>query len=383
MKKNNKPLAIIISLFLMIVFIFPVGADELSEKQQKLQDVSNQINQQKSKINQAQKKEKSIMGQLQNLEQNISKTEKEITALGQRVDFLKGNIRQTESDIAKLEEKLALQSDTMGERLVFIYEKGNVSYLEVLLAATDVQDFLTRLDMLNLIVEQDVELIESINQQKHELDMKKSSLEVSKQELEGAQKSQQNKKEQLNYQHGEKQEILDSVRQEKAQYQKALEELERASNELEAMIRKLQASSSGVQQGTGVYTWPAPGCKTISSPYGMRYHPILKTRKLHTGVDISASMGKTIVAADTGTVIYAGWMGGYGQVTVIDHGLVNGKGMSTLYAHQSAFLVSEGTKVTKGQAIGKVGSTGWSTGPHLHFEVRVNGSPVNPMGYIQ
>lgn len=379
MKNNKRSLAIILSLILMIGFIFPVGADELSEKQQKLQDVSKQINQQQNKLNQAKKQEKTIMGQLQNLEQNIVKTEKEITALGQRMDFLKENIRQTENDIKKLEEKLAIQSDTLGDRLVFIYEKGNVSYLEVLLAATDVRDFLTRLDMLNLIVEQDVNLIESINQQKHELDMKKSSLEINKQELEGAQKSQQNKKQELNYQHGEKQEILDSVQKEKVQYQKALEELERTSQELEAMIRKLQAGSSGVQQGTGTYTWPAPGCKTISSPYGMRYHPILKTRKLHTGVDIAASQGKTIVAADSGTVIYVGWMGGYGQVTVIDHG----GGMSTLYAHQSAFLVSEGSKVTKGQAIGKVGSTGWSTGPHLHFEVRVNGSPVNPTGYIQ
>ncbi len=383
MKKHKKPLAIILSMFLMIGFIFPVGADELTEKQQKLQDVSNQINQQQTKLNQAKKKEKTVLGQLQSLEQNIAKTEKEITTLGQRVDFLKENIRQTESDIKKLEEKLALQSDTLGERLVFIYEKGNVSYLEVLLAATDVQDFLTRLDMLNCIVEQDVELIESINQQKHELDMKKSSLEVDKQELEGAQKNQKNKKAELGNQHGEKQEILDSVKKEKAQLQQALEELEKASNELEAMIRKLQSGSSGVQQGTGTYTWPTPSCKKITSNYGMRFHPILNTRKLHTGVDIGASMGSTIVAADSGTVIYTGWMTGYGQVTVIDHGLVNGKGMSTLYAHQSAFLVSKGSKVTKGQAIGKVGTTGWSTGPHLHFEVRVNGTPVNPMGYIQ
>ncbi|MEN6327384.1 MAG: peptidoglycan DD-metalloendopeptidase family protein [Syntrophomonas sp.] len=383
MKNYKKPLAIIISLFIMIGFIFPVGADELTEKQQKLQDVSSQINQQQNKLNQAKKKEKTVLGQLQSLEQNIAKTEKEITTLGQRVDFLKENIRQTENDIKKLEEKLALQSDTLGERLTFIYEKGNVSYLEVLLAATDLQDFLTRLDMLNLIVEQDVELIESINRQKLELNKKKSSLEVSRQELENAQKSQKNKKEELGYQHGEKQEILDSVKKEKVQLQKALEELERASNELEAMIRKLQAGSSGVQQGTGTYTWPTPSCKKITSNYGMRFHPILNTRKLHTGVDIGASMGSTIIAADSGTVIYAGWMTGYGQVTVIDHGLVNGKGMSTLYAHQSAFLVSKGSKVTKGQAIGKVGSTGWSTGPHLHFEVRVNGTPVNPIGYIQ
>ncbi|MDD3892995.1 MAG: peptidoglycan DD-metalloendopeptidase family protein, partial [Bacteroidales bacterium] len=333
MRKYKRYYAIVLSLFLLIGIIFPVWADELDEKQQKLQDVSRQINQQKTRLDQTKKKEKTIMGQLQSLEQNINKTEKEITALEQRVVFLENNIIQTENDIKKLEEELALQSENLGERLVFIYERGNVSYLEVLLAATDVQDFLTRYDMLNLIVEQDVELIESINQQKVDLDMKKSSLLVDKQELESAQKNQESKKDQLDSQRGEKTGILDSVRQEAKQFQKALEELEKASNELETMIRKLQSGSSGVQQGTGTYTWPAPGCMKVTSPYGMRYHPILKTRKLHTGIDIGASQGKNIVAADSGTVIYAGWMGGYGQVTVIDHGLVNGKGMSTLYAH--------------------------------------------------
>ncbi|MEN6348808.1 MAG: peptidoglycan DD-metalloendopeptidase family protein, partial [Syntrophomonas sp.] len=345
--------------------------------------VSRQINQQKSNINQAKKKEKTIMGQIQSLEQNIDKTEKDISSLDDRISFLKANIQKTEQDIKKLEEKLADQTNTLSDRMVYIYEQGSVSYLEVLLASTDIKDFLTRYDMLNLIVQQDVGLIESINQQKNELDMKKSSLEVDKAELQNAKKDQEERQEELKSQKGKKGEILDSVRQEKKQYEQALQELEKASQELEAMIKRLQSSSSGSQLGTGTYMWPSPSCHKVSSPYGMRYHPILKTRKMHTGVDIPASQGSSIVAADSGTVIYAGWMTGYGQVTVVDHGLVNGKGMSTLYAHQSTLLVKVGTKVSKGQTIGKVGSTGWSTGPHLHFEVRINGTPTDPTGYIR
>jgi len=144
------------------------------------------------------------------------------------------------------------------------------------------------------------------------------------------------------------------------------------------MIKRMQ-SGGDVQLGTGVYTWPTPGYKVITSPYGMRYHPILGIRKMHTGVDIGAPMGATIVAADGGKIIHAGWMGGYGQVLVVDHG----NGMSTLYAHLSSFIAGNGASVTKGQPIGRVGTTGWSTGPHLHFEVRENGSPVDPMSYIK
>ncbi len=232
--------------------------------------------------------------------------------------------------------------------------------------------------MVNSIIEQDVDLIASINQDKQDLEMRKSDLEVKKKELENALKQQESMRAQLDEQKAEKKQILASVQNERAAFEKALQELEETSRQLEQMIRQLQGGSSEAL-GTGVYTWPTPGFTTITSPYGMRYHPILKTRKMHTGVDIGAPMSATIVAADSGKVIHAGWMGGYGQVIVIDHG----NGVSTLYAHQSAFLVGNGATVSKGQAIGKVGSTGWSTGPHLHFEVRINGSYTDPMPYIR
>lgn len=378
MKMRRKSLATLLIMVFFISAVLPVYADELEETRRQLEAISRNIDATQSKVTSVKKQESSIMGQIQSLEKEISSTENQITATEDRIAFLQDSIVATQADIEETEQNLKEKSELLSERLVVLHEQGEVTYLEVLLSATDFKDFLTRYEMVNSIIEQDVDLIASINQDKQDLEMRKSDLEVKKKELENALKQQESMRAQLDEQKAEKKQILASVQNERAAFEKALQELEETSRQLEQMIRQLQGGSSEAL-GTGVYTWPTPGFTTITSPYGMRYHPILKTRKMHTGVDIGAPMSATIVAADSGKVIHAGWMGGYGQVIVIDHG----NGVSTLYAHQSAFLVGNGATVSKGQAIGKVGSTGWSTGPHLHFEVRINGSYTDPMPYIQ
>jgi len=380
MKKKERALALIISIMFLVGVILPVYGTELDDKQRLLQDVNQQINQQRNKVTNAKKKEKTIMNQIQSIDRNIYSTDREIRKINDQVTYLNTNINVTERDIDELEKELAEQTDTMSKRLVFAYEEGsNVSYLEVLLSATDIQDFLTRYDYLTSIVDNDASMIEEIDRAKTELDVKKNELESQKNQMENLEEEQQGKKEDLKYNKEQKKEILDNVVKERKAYEQALNELEQASAELEVMIRNSQGAGSEKQLGTGVYTWPCPGHSTISSLFGMRYHPILKTRKMHTGIDISAPSGASIIAADAGTVFYSGWMSGYGQVIVINHGAQ----MSTLYAHQSTLLASKGASVTKGQIIGRVGSTGFSTGPHLHFEVRVHGSPVDPAGYVR
>lgn len=378
MKKLKKWLSLAVLSTFFLVSILPVYADEIDDARNQLQDVGQKINAQQSKLNSAKKQENTIMGQIQSIEKNIIQKENEIKTLEDKIEYLQTNIAVTEENIELAEADLQEKNQQLSDRLVYIYEKGDLTYLEVLLSATDLKDFLTRYDLLNMIVEQDIALIESINQQKKTLELNKSELEVQKNELLYAQDSEKSKREELSDQKQDKKKILTSVQQEKAQYEKALKELEQTSKELETLIRRIQAGTSGEQQGTGVFTWPAPGYSTITSPYGMRYHPILKYNKKHTGVDIGAPSGANIVAADSGTVIQTGWMGGYGQVVVIDHG----GGISTLYAHMSTIIAANGASVTKGETIGKVGSTGWSTGPHLHFEVRINGVDTNPMSYI-
>lgn len=378
MKTKPRVIALFITIIFFMGIILPAYADEISEKQQQLQEINRQKNEQNAKLNNAKKKEKTVVGQVLNLEKDMKKTQDQIQSLSDQVNFLQSNISVTQNEINVLAADLEKQSDILSQRLVFIYQEGDVSYLEVLLSSDDIKDFLTRYDLLNRILDQDRELIETINKKKQDLNLKKSNLEVQKKDMEVAKEDQAAKKELLNDQIDDKKELLGDIQKEKKALADALNELEQNSKQLESMIRKLQSGGSQVPIGTGIYSWPAPGYSKITDDYGMRYHPILKTRKLHTGIDIAAPSGSSIHAADGGKVIFAGWMGAYGQAVVIDHGA----GMSTLYAHQSTILVSNGQSVTKGQVIGKVGSTGWSTGAHLHFEVRVNGTPVNPHSYV-
>lgn len=374
---SKRLISITITLAFFITCILPVYANDLEEHQRQLQDVSRQINKNQELLQQKKKEERSVIGQIEAIERNIANTEKELNSLAERIAILKDSIAKVEEEIEEAEQELAEKEDLLCERLEYIYKQGEVSYLEVLLSATDIKDFLTRYDMLSIIVEQDIELIEGINKQKNDLKMKKSDLEVKEKELVQIQANQESAKKMLDSQKEEKQKILSNVSKERKAYEAAIAELEKASAQLEAMIRQMQ--SGGTATGTGVLTWPTPGFKTITSPYGMRWHPILGQRRMHTGVDIGAPMSASIVAADSGTVIFAGWMSANGNTTVIDHG----GGISTVYAHQSKFLVKKGDVVVKGQEIGKVGSTGWSTGPHLHFEVRENGTHTDPMAYIK
>ncbi len=375
---KHKVLTGLVVLLMLVAMIVPVSADELSDQQQVLDNLNQQMNQQQNNLNKAARTEKSIMGQVEGIERDVNQTQQDINTLAARVDNLTTNIAAANKQIKLQQQELDKQTKQLGDRLVVIYEQGESTYLEVLLGANDIRDFITRLDMLTAIIDQDRDLINTINSNKKDLDTKMADLEVQKQELQAAQDSKEGRKVLLASQLNDKKVVLNSVQTDKEKYAQALEELKQASDQAEAMIRKLQGNGSGASIGTGTFTWPTPGYTNITSPFGMRFHPILKKMELHTGEDIGAPYGAKIVAADGGTVIFAGWLGAYGNAIIIDHGA----GLSTLYGHQSLLLVNVGDTVFKGQTIGKVGSTGWSTGAHLHFEVRKNGTPVSPAGYV-
>jgi murein DD-endopeptidase MepM/ murein hydrolase activator NlpD len=256
-----------------------------------------------------------------------------------------------------------------------MYENGNVGYMSVILDSTSFSDFISRVDFLKKIVDFDMDLLNKMKSYRDSVADKKSQLALEMEE-----------KERLKKDIGEKKEKVETAKQDKEESLKDilsdLKELERQEDKLLAeskeIGKKIVALQSKEKYIGGELGWPVPGYYKITSQYGNRYHPILKKNKMHTGIDIAVPSGTSVLAANAGTVIYSGYNGGYGNTVIIDHG---GK-ISTLYAHNSKLLVKVGDKIEKGKVVSKSGSTGLSTGPHLHFEVRENGQHVDPMKYL-
>ena len=227
-----------------------------------------------------------------------------------------------------------------------------------------------------MIMKHDVNLFSEIKAERELILNKKAELENDKQAIQVLEQAAEEKKAVVELRKQERKELLDNAVSERDSAEQAYQELLQTSRQIEQMIRASQGHTSGAVQSTGRMIWPLNG--PITSPYGWRTHPIFGTARYHSGIDIGADYGENISAADSGTVIFAGWMGGYGYAVIIDHG----GGISSLYGHNSELTVSEGQQVRQGQVIALAGSTGYSTGPHCHFEVRQNGEPVDPSGYL-
>lgn len=322
------------------------------------------------------KKEKSLSEEINSINIKIEQAEKEIAGINDKITSTEKQIKETQQDLEKSQAEINVKNHTLGSRLKVMYKNRGVDYLQVLLNSTSFVDMLSRLDMIKRIVEQDVTLLQSMNEQKDKIDADKKLLEMQKSNLIAMNNSIKRKQKEQEVSRGQLARIKKDILADNKKLEQQEDELNRYAQEIASEIRKLQTNE--VYSG-GKFAWPAPGYTRMTSPFGYRIHPILKTKKLHTGMDIAVPTGGSIVAAEAGTVIFSGWKGSYGNTVMVDHG----SGIVTLYPHNSQLVAKVGEKVKRGQLVAKAGSTGMSTGPHLHFEVRKNGQVVDPAPWLK
>jgi murein DD-endopeptidase MepM/ murein hydrolase activator NlpD len=337
---------------------------------------------------------RAIDGQVRDLDSQVAEATTRTQRLLSEVRDLEAKVADKEAEIAETEAEYDFQQTVLNERITASYKQGTLFYFDLLLDSKTINDLITRTTLVQRIISSNndiaVQLIytgEQLETARAELDRALQTASQKRAEAAAVEKNLRSMRSQrqsaLNSQQtaqNQKTALMQASEADAERWKAQAEEEEAAARKMEAELRAAASQGDGVYLG-GVMAWPVPG-GSLTSGYGWRTHPIFGSKRFHHGIDVSRG-GGTIVAAGDGTVIRAsyGWNGGYGNIIVIDHG----DGLTTLYAHilDGGLKVSNGQSVTKGQAIATVGSTGYSTGPHLHFEVRINGASTNPLPYVQ
>ena len=373
----------------------PAYADDLDDQ---VQDLQGQIDSSHLEQENWQQVIEDVSAKLKQIQADLDAANARLQSIQTKQAEINAQIAQTQNEIVKMEAYLKTRQDVLNRRVRAIYMHGQLNYLEVILGANSFSDFANRVELLKRVIRSDYNLILEIQKQKAAIEAKKAQLEEDKRQLDALAAEAEKTRQEIAKKKAEQQKVLDAAKSNKA----AAAQMEQDLNAQLASVRNLiqqrlaaaEAARQAAQQqaasddeggggsddnyvqGTGAMGWPCSG--PITSPFGYRTHPIFGTTIFHAGIDIGVDYGTPIHAADSGVVVYSGWISGYGNAVIIDHG----GGISTLYGHNQSLAVSEGQSVSKGSVIAYAGSTGNSTGPHCHFEVDVNGSPVNPMGYL-
>ena len=375
----KKQAAVLSAFLLMINLASPVTwAETIEDKKAELEDVQRQIDDKDAERTTNQHRIDNAVEQLLEAQRELAQAQQELAVVEAQQRVLEGRLRDNERAISVKQKEFDNTRGIYKKRLRDIYENGQVNYLDVLLGSADFRDFASRMYLLQRVIRQDTRLIELLNRQKAELQRRQAELAENKRQLDATHAEVVAEQELGGQKQQEQQGLYEKALADKARLDAEYEELQENSRQIAAMIKQMEEAGrmNAQRHGSGQFSWPVYG--EITSPFGWRVHPIWHSQIFHAGIDIAADYGEPVVAADSGTVIYAGWMGGYGNAVMIDHG----GGLVTLYGHNSSLTVGVGENVARGQTIALAGSTGNSTGPHCHFEVRVHGDVVEPLNYL-
>lgn len=388
---KQRKLLIIFSVLLMLSLLLSFAAPLLTARADTVTQLENQLKEAQRSREAAEAGLKEVKGEISNAEASRKSLDEDIAALEAELYTLSQQIAENEENIARLTEELdraIVASEeyehTFKERVRVMYERSNVSFLSILFGADGFSDLLKRVETVSQIVEYDRSILSRMEETQAQIEAKKLAVEESNAAVQLSRDIQETKKAELDASRAALNTVISKLQADENAYRATLDAADAAEEALRAEIRALSNPSAPSKEtqsadSGGRFCWPTPSTTYVTSPFGTRFHPVQKRNKTHTGIDIGAGHGASIVAAESGTVLRAGWNSGYGNYVVIDHGA----GVQTLYGHCSVLQVQSGQSVSRGQQIALVGSTGVSTGPHLHFEVLINGEYTDPMGYFQ
>lgn len=381
MKNFSKIWGVLISLALVISMSgAQIFADSISE-------LNQQANEIESKNEELEAEKAEVQEYIDEIDSKISTAAANLNATNEKLSSTRNKIEKTEKELKEAEESIDVQYEDMKLRIQFMYENGDTEMLDLLLGSENFSDFINKAEYITELSQYDREMLDKLKNTKKKIADSKKTLEKEEKSLASLQSEQKGKMAELEALSSEKQAELANYNQQIDDNEAQMAKIE---SEIKAMEAKIAAAQKALEQqnnqqnkptpkpsGNGYY-WPVPGYTTVSSDYGYRTDPIHGGTQFHTGIDIPAPTGTPIVAAQSGVVVWATGSSSAGNWVGISHA----DGAVSVYMHMSGFAVSEGQTVSAGQVIGYVGSTGWSTGAHLDFSVRVNGSSVNPWNYL-
>lgn len=357
----------------MTVIIFAVPAYSATSA-----DIQQKQKQTHAKIKHLKWLENLETNKLYKNQQKLEATSTDLQSSKQELDKTRNKLNSLESNLSGALADFSEIDFQMKRRIRQIFKTQRKGFFELLLSAQDFNTFLDRVYFEGIVIRNDYRRLAYARQKAKEIALLKYNIEEQKRHLNRSIKNIKYQQESIQHDIAKNQNMIQKLRTDRGTYERAERELARQSASIQSMISR--ASHDKALHVVSGFIKPIGG--RITSPFGWRTHPIFNSRSFHSGIDIGGQYNGSIRASNSGRVIYTGWYGGYGKVVIVDHGMVNGVPTTTLYAHLNSTNVSSGEIVSKGQVVGHEGTTGYSTGPHLHFEVRVNGRPNNPLNYI-